>query len=305
MFLLIGIGALSESQFDLVGVIMNDIAFFGVITLILLRMMGLGITINLFLSLKRDRFKIMMLGWLIWVVAGIFPLVAENIENGFLSESLLVANGIAASLGAFLLFLGILFYFTHVSGKLSVLACGLIVVTPILLFLAADYTVAVAFSGLALYLTGFVGFGIAVMKRKTLKELIGKAMTWFYTAIFFSLFWILHVFYMIFFSSDYSYGFYQTTDDLAAMTNYFLGVGMTAAVLILFIDMEYSIAQVEKYQLKDKYSHDLGNILQAVISATSLLALNEGHSQEDLAKRELVLQKCAEASSLVKEIRNL
>ncbi|MHA2497887.1 MAG: hypothetical protein ACXAEI_20645, partial [Candidatus Hodarchaeales archaeon] len=201
---------------------MNDIAFFGVITLILLRMMGLGITINLFLDLKRGRFKIIMLGWLIWVAAGIFPLVSENVENTFLSESLLVANGIAASLGTFLIFLGILFYHTDVSGKFSVLVCGIILVTPILLFLVADYTVAVGFSGLVLYLTCFVGFGIAVMKRKALKELIGKTMIWFYTAILFGLFWILQVFYLMLFSSDYSYGFYQTTDDLAAMVNYFL-----------------------------------------------------------------------------------
>jgi hypothetical protein len=268
-------------------------------------MMGLAITIGLFLDLKRDRFKIIILGWFLWVAAGIFPLASENVENSFLKESLLVANGIAASLGALLIFLGILLYFFHVSGKLAIIACGLLLGAPILLFLATDYELAVNFSGIALYLIGTAGFAIGAMKRKKLRELIGSAIIWFHIVALFGLLWILCVLYLRFSPSNYSYGFYQSTDDPATMANYLIAIGLTVALLILFYHVEYNIAQVEKYQLKDKYSHDLGNILQAILSAASLLALSEAHSQEELAKQELVLQKCAEASSLVKEIRNL
>ncbi|MFQ5980125.1 MAG: hypothetical protein ACE5OZ_18490 [Candidatus Heimdallarchaeota archaeon] len=284
---------------------MNDIAFFGVISLILLRMMGLGITINLFLDLRRSRFKIIMLGWAIWIMAGVFPLVSENVENTLLSESLLVANGIAAALGAFLIFLGILFYFTDVPGKLSLVACVLIVIVPVFLFLIMDWTMAVNFSSVVLYLALAAAYVIAAAKRKILGEMIGKGIIWFHVTMLFSAFWVLFVLFLRFSSSEYFYGFYQSTDNLAVIVNYFLAIGITTAVLVLFIHLEYSISQVEKYQLKDKYSHNLGNILQALTSAASLLELRTSRSQEDLANLELVQQKCVEASSLVKEIRKL
>ncbi|MHA2233613.1 MAG: hypothetical protein ACXAB4_14115, partial [Candidatus Hodarchaeales archaeon] len=106
-------------------------------------------------------------------------------------------------------------------------------------------------------------------------------------------------------SSEYSYGFYQSTDNPAVIVNYLFAIGITAVILVLFIHIEYSISQVEKYQLKDKYSHNLGNILQALTSAASLLELRKSRSQEDLLNLELIQQKCVEASSLVKEIRKL
>jgi hypothetical protein len=268
-------------------------------------MMGLGITINLFFDLRRGRFKIIMLGWAIWIMAGIFPLVSEEAENTFLSESLLVANGIAAALGALLIFLGILFYFTHVSGKLSLMACVLIVIVPVLLFLTTDWTMAVNFSGITLYLALATAFVIVAAKRKALREIIGKAIVWSYVAILLSAFWVLFVLFLRFSSSEYSYGFYQSTDNPAVIVNYLFAIGITAVILVLFIHIEYSISQVEKYQLKDKYSHNLGNILQALTSAASLLELRKSRSQEDLLNLELIQQKCVEASSLVKEIRKL
>jgi len=62
---------------------------------------------------------------------------------------------------------------------------------------------------------------------------------------------------------------------------------------------------LEKNTLKDKYSHDLGNILHS-ISITYELIKNKKISENELKELyDLLKNKIREASDLVKEIRKL
>ena len=74
---------------------------------------------------------------------------------------------------------------------------------------------------------------------------------------------------------------------------------------ILMIHLENSRSYHSNYQLKDKYSHDLGNIMQVIVSLIPLLQENESIGEERDSTMELLNQKCEEASDMITEIRTL
>lgn len=72
----------------------------------------------------------------------------------------------------------------------------------------------------------------------------------------------------------------------------------------MIIHLEHNIANQEKFQLKDTYSHNLGNIIQVIFSA-SLLSEMDKTAEGESEKLQLIQKKCNEASEIIKEIRKL
>jgi light-regulated signal transduction histidine kinase (bacteriophytochrome) len=75
---------------------------------------------------------------------------------------------------------------------------------------------------------------------------------------------------------------------------------------VFLVHLEYNISNSQKFQLKDKYSHEMGNILQVIQSSIDLLSQKKDQNDVDsLEGRELIKTKCQEASTLIREIRDL
>ncbi|MFX0209094.1 MAG: hypothetical protein ACFFDT_24130, partial [Candidatus Hodarchaeota archaeon] len=72
--------------------------------------MGLIISFDFFFNMKESRYKLFIIGWFLWVTAGILPILSDVVENGLFQERLLVLNGINVSLGALFIALGIISY---------------------------------------------------------------------------------------------------------------------------------------------------------------------------------------------------
>ena len=69
--------------------------------------------------------------------------------------------------------------------------------------------------------------------------------------------------------------------------------------------LEYTLSNREKFDLKDTYSHELGNIMQAIFTTFDLIKTKR-EPKKDLAELETMLEtKLNEASALIKEIRKL
>ena len=83
-------------------------------------------------------------------------------------------------------------------------------------------------------------------------------------------------------------------------------MGLLTHILLinLFIHLEYGITFTQKYGLKDKYSHNLGNIMQAISGAAFLINDNLDENQV-LELKDLIQSKTKEASNLIDEIREL
>ena len=52
--------------------------------------------------------------------------------------------------------------------------------------------------------------------------------------------------------------------------------------------------------LKDKYSHDLGNIIQIILGAVEIMAMETNHSEKELL---IIKEKCIEAAEHIRNIR--
>ena len=85
--------------------------------------------------------------------------------------------------------------------------------------------------------------------------------------------------------------------------NYFLGTVSTIALIIYSIHLEYDISKIQKFKLSDKYSHDLGNLIQVISSAAILTNVDEDLSKEKVENLDLIQKKCEEAAELIKDIR--
>ena len=77
-------------------------------------------------------------------------------------------------------------------------------------------------------------------------------------------------------------------------------------LVILLIHVEYNFSNNQRFELKDKYSHNLGNILQYITGYSDILSQNDkSEDKESSELQSLFKQKCKEASGLLREIRDL
>jgi hypothetical protein len=106
-------------------------------------------------------------------------------------------------------------------------------------------------------------------------------------------------------SMQYGYGAYDADDPIIIMTNYIPIIIATLLMILLLIHLEYNISDKKKFELKDKYSHNLGNIMQAISTANEIINKKEVSKAESTELGELIETKIKEASELIREIREL
>jgi len=283
---------------------MEDMVFFSLVLLTFIRIIGLCVSIEFFLNTRKQRFLVFILGWFAWATAAVFPLIADNIVNSLLSESLLVLNGIAASSGLLLVGAGIIAYFRRVPANVIVLLNFFLITMPVSVFVIAGADTAVFFSSVTLFII-FIGVYIFVLTgnrdfSKNPREGLNIPRN-FRIALLFGLFFV--VIFALIVTGGISYGMYQADNKVSIMMNYFFGIGITILLIVLMVHFEHNISYKQKYQLIDKYSHNLGNIVQVIMSGASLAGMNDGLNEKQQLKLDLIQDKCKEASDLIKEIR--
>lgn len=283
--------------------ILNQLVFFSLIILSSLRIIGLFISLELFFSLKKKRFISIVAGWIVWVIAGILPLIYDFLIIKY--RILLVFNAIFAGEGLLLIFLGILAYFYSLPGRLIFgLSLSYIAIPLIIDNLLGGYTATfIAFLlNLVLY---FIIFWIVLRIPNEVKNRIGLGIRYFYVAFLTIIVTIGFLLILMLTLDDYEFGLYYSTNSFAIMFNYSLGIFLTGIFIVLFVYIERGITSLEKFYLKDKYSHNIGNLLQAILSAALLTKSNHLTESEKKKNLELIQNKCEEASELLKEIRTL
>lgn len=277
---------------------MNEVVFFSLLLLIFIRLIGLGLSVDIYLRNHAPKFKVFILGWTFWFLAGIFPILSDITNDIVLVDTFLVINGILASLGTLMIYLGIIYNFKYIQLKVIVLLCVFQTITSITLAIFISSQIAIGFSLVIIELSIISIVFLHVFKGKTFITYVGKSIIWYYGVVIIGI--LFSVVSIIQFSKGYQYGLYYSNDYTAIYLNYSLGVGITILTVILFIHFEYSILNQQKFELKDIYSHTLGNIMQSILSATELLELDK---EEDLLN--MIKEKCSNASELIKKIRKL
>ncbi len=285
------------------GLSMHVIAVFGILLLIFLRVVGFIISIEFLRDLKESKFKISIIGWVFWILAGCSALLSSVFENQLLADLFLLINGITTSIAALFVMMGLLSYFQELPGKILEILSILFISFPLIAFLLGFYNIAFNLSSLFLFLI-LVVFSIVPLKRKeTFKNSISIKSYYWYLIVLLS-FYSLTISYVIFFFQGYSFGFYSDEFSISMFVNYFLGNASTIALIIYSIHIEYDISKIQKFKLTDKYSHDLGNLIQVISSAAILTNVDEGLNEEKVGNLDLIQKKCEEVAKLIKDIRN-
>lgn len=288
---------------------MSLIFYFSIIVLTIVRLIGLGVGLDFYLGTRKNRFLGQVSGWLIFTLAGIthlFSYLMEgNLEYLWLKEILFLLFGVCTSLGVFLLTMSIMVYFKHVPKKVVLAFTLTLAIVPFLISLFFDVTTAVDFS---LYSTYVIAGGIyilGIIEKKAFRQEVGASIKWFYSIIFVMVMQILVFSYLA--TQGITLGLYGThfQDDFQLFVNNTLSIGILALTVVLFIHLETSRSERYNYRLKDKYSHDLGNLVQVIVSGMQFL---EAQKIAEIEKKEIITlinDKCEEVAELIHEIRNL
>jgi len=281
---------------------MHVITQFGILLLISLRVFGLIIAIEFLHDLKESKFKILIIGWIIWILAGCSALLSGIFETQLLIDIFLLINGIFMSIALLFVMIGLFSYFRDLSGKTLVLLCIAFISIPLFAFLLRLYSITFNFLSIFPFLIVVVYGTLPLKKRKIFKNKISiKSYYWYLIVLL--IIYVYFITYAIFAFQGYSFGFYSDEFSISLFVNYFLGNICTIALIIYSIHLEYDISKIQKFKLSDKYSHDLGNIIQVISSAAILTNVDEDLNKEKAENLDLIQKKCEEAAKLIKKIR--
>jgi hypothetical protein len=170
-------------------------------------------------------------------------------------------------------------------------------------FLFNDLSGIIMFGAYTLFAFYISLIAIIYLKKDIVLQIFRKTLKYIYILIFI----ILAFFPLAYLAlvNNEIYGFYYSTNDFLTMLNYLDGMAFTIVIIIIFTQFEFSISDNQRNQLKDNYSHDLGNLIQIIHGATYLVKeqiKDQRLSENNVEKIELNLGK---TSDLIKKIRNL
>lgn len=274
---------------------MNILVFFSIIILTLVRLIGLGVSLGLFLDTKSTKFKIFIPGWGLCALSAFFPILSEMTENQFFKEGSIVLSTVLLLLGMMFVVIGVISYITYISQKVILSLASLIIIIPVILFFTVGSNLAVNFTSIMFFLLFVFIFVSVWLARKNITKILGNSRKWLYTTLIFSFFYFINGF--ITALQGHSFGLYTTDNVDVIIRYYFFVIGITMLIAILQIHIEQSVSYLHKFQLKDRYSHNLGNIMQIILNTIEI----EG----DPINIKLIREKCLEAGEHITEIREL
>ncbi|MFX1255131.1 MAG: hypothetical protein ACFFCZ_26260 [Promethearchaeota archaeon] len=278
------------------------------IVLTFIRLIGLGISVNTYLSLRRKRSLYLISGWVCWVFAGILPIFAYNTSNQFFHKLLLTFNATFMLDGFILIIIGIVSYYRTVPTKIaSILIIGLFILPPILTILGL-YELSINLNATLLYVAFFVTVIGAWRERPKMRKAVGREIKWYYITAIYGVIVIIGLIYLsITSNSTISYGLYESTNEIAIVINYLLGIGVAILAAINMFALEYGVITTQKFVLKDNYSHDLGNMIQVVMGCVYIIRHFQTISNEleVITMLDKIEDTSLKAGKLIEEVRKL
>ncbi|MFX0148877.1 MAG: hypothetical protein ACFE8E_14150, partial [Candidatus Hodarchaeota archaeon] len=268
-----------------------------------IRAIGLGVSIDFLYDTRDKKFIYFIFCWTFWIIGVIFPIISDFAVGGSIKDFLLVLNAIFAAIGTIFYLGGIFKYFMTVSLKIIIAIIISFILVAFLLYIFVDYSLSILVSSNFLNIVMFSTYVVPPLKKKEFIKYMGKSIRWFYLPIAMSFIYLPSSIYISF--SGESFGLYDSENILLILFNYIPPIVANVLLIILLVHLEYTISTREKFNLKDKYSHNLGNIMQVIYSSTDIIKsiAKLEKEQEDMLK--LVEEKCKEAAQLIKEIRSI
>ncbi|NHI94690.1 MAG: hypothetical protein EAX96_19520 [Candidatus Lokiarchaeota archaeon] len=281
---------------------MNELVIFSLVNLTIIRLVGFGISLHYYFETKRKAHIYFMIGWLVFSLAPIPPIFSGLTNEVYLSQMFLLLNGILVSVGFLYITSGYFSYFIKIPKIIFLILTPIFISLPIILYFGLGIKIALNCS-IFTYNAFLMGaFIIPVLKWENFKETVSKSIGLYFINLGILLIFIpISLFNIL---QGYSYGLYESNDVFLISINYTFGIISMILMIIYFLHLELTISNREKGNLKDKYSHNLGNILQTVYLSIGLLKQKK---EIDLKERidlvELIEKKINQAEKFLNEIR--
>lgn len=282
---------------------MHELIFFSMFLLVLIRSLGIIVSMNFYYESKSNTYIFFTISWLFWVLAGIIALFSGITMDQKLEDFLLLINYILGPIAIFFIGSGLTSYYLKISFKKIQLTSIILIIFPLIIVFTLGLV------PVALYNRIFQFFGIIIifllpfLNYDTFKKEIEKSIRWYYLTCFSILIYIPLAL-LSMFSSVFS-GSFQSENITIITAAYSSIIIMTILIIVFIIHVEYTISYKQKNQLKDKYSHNLGNIMQVINSSSDLISMSANLTELDRVNLKLVQSKCKESAKLINEIREL
>ena len=282
---------------------MNVLIIFSLFILAIIRILGFWFSLDFYLRTKNLKFKMGLIGWILWSITSILPLLTAF---STIYELLLFYNILIGILAILFLGYSITSYFIDYEGRgktIIVVTILLLIIFHLLYFIfgveLTDSILSTIFN-----LLWFLIIVSPILKWGSFHKLVDK-ITWymFFILIICGIGYIpLGIIEVI---NGYSYGLYNVNDSLIVGLHYGYLLVITIIFVLITVHIEYKISENEKRDLKDKYSHNLGNVLQAINTSLELLKLPDLQDTDQKEIDRTLWSKLQEAADLIKNIREL
>lgn len=281
---------------------MNNLIILCLSFLFIVRILGLLISLDFYHNKKEIKFLIFILSWIFFIIGNMFAILINIDEKYNLRSLFLFFNIIFLELGSILYAWAIGKYYTSISNRILLFFIIISLSLTIMIFIFLNFII-ISFIGALLIFCFILTIYIIPFFSKDFKKKVGKSLRWYYSAVIFQISFV--PLFLIIFLQGHGFGAYNTENPFIIMTFYIPFLTISILWIILLINLEYNISNIEKSELKDQYSHNLGNIMQAISSAQELI--NKKYvSKEEIGDLEsLIANKIKEAADLIKDIKEL
>ncbi|MHA1977606.1 MAG: hypothetical protein ACW98F_10815 [Candidatus Hodarchaeales archaeon] len=284
---------------------MNYVLFFSQLALGFIRLIGLGVGLDFLISRKKKRFRGQVAGWSIWTLASIFQIFAQSASDIALTNTLDFLFGVCTLVGSFLIAVSIIVYFRPVSVQSIFLFTLLLSILPLIVYFFFGIETAVNFCIIFSFILVGGLYSIGIIESTNFKAQVGQSIKWFYAMIVTAIIQFIVFIYITLEGVNLGLSSVELENEVLVGVNNSFAIAILVFTVVLLIHLENSRSIQYSYQLKDKYSHDLGNILQVMVSAIHFIEGKEVPAEEREKIMDLLNQKSQEVSELIQEIRNL
>lgn len=284
---------------------MDILLFYNIIIYLILRSAGFGISLDFYHKTRQDRFKLGIVGWGLWILASILSIISSIISNEFMIEFLLFLNSFFVAIATIFYIWMIFSYFLKVNSKIFIGILGSLSTVLLIAYLVAGHDLAINLAVTIVSMILLSVFIVPAWYRKEFKEGMGMAAKWYFAFLISLAFYLVISIYISSQGLGY-YGVYSEVNAGLVLLNYVPSIIYYVILIVLIIHVEYNYSHRKASELKDKYSHNLGNILQFISGFVDLSSqMDEDVEKELLEMRDIFKKKCKEASGLIREIREL
>lgn len=283
---------------------MNQLVFFGLMVMSLIKIIALIININVYLDSRDKRYILYISGWSLYFIGGIIPIISDLFVVPFISNIFLLISAILNSIGFVNISGGYFSRFVNIDFKsLNILILSF-TGTIITLFIIIGLNLAMSVTSLILFALFVIALILPVIQWNEFKKNVGKSIVWYYSCVFSHLVYTIISIFII--SLGYSFGVYNCNDPVIIFLNYFPGIVTLTLLINYFYHVEYSLLAKKKDDLIEDYSHNIGNVLQGIYLSTEIIRSKKESSEKEKKEiADLIDKKLDTALKFLKEIREL